>query len=376
MKTLYVHIGSPKTGTSAIQRFLHLNTRVLYEKGFIFRQMPFQTDFSHDYIGVGTNRNGYFLHETGTDYFKKGLGCLSDWFREKDSIILSDEGLYNKAGRKGTESGLKEYADQNNIQVRIILYLRRQDELVESYYRQSMKDNMNNTLPISSYTDRRLEKDDYAAKIACFSDVFGKESVCVRLYDPAGWKAANTNIFADFLSCVGLSLTDEFAMPGREVNTSLSCNAAEIKRIVNQVDPYIKPEHKFKVNRMFNSAGAKCSVLSPDKEKYTILSEEERRKVLDRVRESNDQVAKEYLDQDHLFPEDIPEAPVWDKENPDLLDDVILYYALVTARLQERLLKQQEDLKKIKRFIPFFWPQLFREWREKRKNREAKDSTP
>ena len=368
MKTLYVHIGSPKTGTTAIQQFLYNNSRVLYEKGYIFRRMPFQTVFSQDYFGVGSNRNGYFLHETDTEYYKQGLSCLLDWFREKDNIILSDEGLYNRAGRRGAEAALKEFADKNNIQVRIILYLRRQDDLIESVYAQTMKRTMKKTDPISECIDEHLESDNYSEKISCFSEVFGKDSICVRRYDRNSWKEQNTNIFADFLSCIDLSLTDEFTLPEKDVNISLSSNAAEIKRIVNQVSPYLDSDLQLKVNLLFNSAGVKCSTLSPDKEEYSVLTREDRQRILDAVRESNDQVAKDYLNQEHLFQEDIPDIPVWDKNNPDFLDDVILYYAIVTAKLQERLLRQQREIKKIKRFIPFFWPSLYREWKKKKQS--------
>ncbi|MBQ7506399.1 MAG: hypothetical protein IJT05_03640 [Lachnospiraceae bacterium] len=305
--------------------------------------------------------------------YQIGLDTLLKWFKEKDKIILSDEGLYSRAGKRGAEEKLKSFADKNGIKVCFVLYLRRQDEFLESFYRQAMKSNMINTLPISSYVEKRLKNDDYSAKIAFFSDFFGKDSICVRRYDRESWKVQGTNIFADFLSCIGLSLSDEYKLPGKDVNTSLSSNVAEIKRIVNQVNPYLDPEKQLKVNRLFNTAGERCSILSPDKEKYSILSKEDRRGILDAVRESNDNVARDYLDLDHLFSEDIADAPVWNKNNPDFLDDVILYYALVTARLQERLVKQQEDLRKIKRFIPFFWPQLFREWRERRKNTKGKE---
>ena len=34
MKTLYLHIGSPRTGTTSIQHFCHVNKDVLEEKGY------------------------------------------------------------------------------------------------------------------------------------------------------------------------------------------------------------------------------------------------------------------------------------------------------------------------------------------------------
>lgn len=55
MATLYLHIGTPKTGTTAIQNFLPLNKSLLNEQGFCY------PDFGYRYYGVNRYRNGHFL---------------------------------------------------------------------------------------------------------------------------------------------------------------------------------------------------------------------------------------------------------------------------------------------------------------------------
>ena len=58
MKTLYIHIGTPKTGTTSIQNFCGLNREKLKEQGVLYPIM------NYHYERKSVNRNGYFL--TGT----------------------------------------------------------------------------------------------------------------------------------------------------------------------------------------------------------------------------------------------------------------------------------------------------------------------
>ena len=56
MKTLYLHIGTPKTGTSALQSFLLSNSELLESRGACYRQMPWE--YPRD---ASQRRNGHFL---------------------------------------------------------------------------------------------------------------------------------------------------------------------------------------------------------------------------------------------------------------------------------------------------------------------------
>ena len=55
MKTLYLHIGTPKTATTAIQVFCAGNQQVLNSYGYIY------PDFGIRYAHVGRHRNAHFL---------------------------------------------------------------------------------------------------------------------------------------------------------------------------------------------------------------------------------------------------------------------------------------------------------------------------
>lgn len=55
MKTLYLHIGTPKTATSSIQKFLAENWDVLQKHGY------FLPESTHIYPRVNARRNAHFL---------------------------------------------------------------------------------------------------------------------------------------------------------------------------------------------------------------------------------------------------------------------------------------------------------------------------
>ena len=365
MKTLYIHIGTAKTGTSAIQRFLRKNADLLYQKGYIFRPMPFH-DYHKTYLGVPETRNAYFLHglprrqpgydeEKNRARLREGLSVLAAWFREKDRIILTDEATFRLLGKWDFAEQIAAWAKEQEVAVRWIVYFRRQDEYLESYYRQSAKDSMRERSDVQSYIERKLPTTDYGRNLDYLEAIYGQEQILVRVYDPAGWKAAGSSIFADFLGLLGLPLTEEYQFPKKElVNASLSLNAAWIKRIVNRADAVVAPERKAAVNQLFNMAGNALTRQSPDDRPYTVLRPEDREAIWDALRGSNDRIAQKYLGQEHLFPEGPSEKTLWQPDREKLTEDMVLYYGFVTAALYQDILKREEQIRQLQRTSPLY----------------------
>ena len=141
MKTLYLHIGLPKTGTSAIQSFLMANPEVLEKQGYCYKPVPFS------YPKISKNRNCHFLVDNSYDEEgnydaaqtrakqEEGMQFVLNWFETYDSVILSDEALWVSSTRKA-ENPLDlvvEYSKKYNFALKVIVYIRRQDDLISSW---------------------------------------------------------------------------------------------------------------------------------------------------------------------------------------------------------------------------------------------------
>lgn len=97
MKTLVIHIGIMKTGTSSIQKFLADNTEALKKQNYVF---PHTSD---GLPSIYTNRNGYFMvyHDSREKddtnkikAWKKGWKIVEKEMKKGNNIILSDESIW------------------------------------------------------------------------------------------------------------------------------------------------------------------------------------------------------------------------------------------------------------------------------------------
>ena len=132
MSIAYMHIGAPKTGTSTLQKFFKLNKGLLKEKGFIY------PDFGIEYPGVGQARNAYFISQTGKpknqEECKKSYELLGEFGKKHERIILSDEAIWNRQKPPRFWTMVREEFDKIGMDFSIIVYLRRQDSLVEAFW--------------------------------------------------------------------------------------------------------------------------------------------------------------------------------------------------------------------------------------------------
>lgn len=354
MKTLYLHIGMPKTATSSIQRFLQINRKALKKHGFCYPGMP------HKYPDIHTSRNGHFLvgkayRENGSrasdldeQYFQDGMKTLWRSFKKYDNVILSEETLWRhfSGTHKDIFPNLQTDSAEHGYQVKIIVYLRRQDEFQISNWNERVKHSkLAMTLSFEERFQQVLDEEadilDYAARIDEIAGYFGKENVIVRRFEPESW--IKGSIIDDFMHCIGLEVTEDFVPLPNDSNLGLYGNTVEIKRIINKNTSFAREENVF-----FGHILKDMSVESGKRYPCNMLSPEETRTFLERYAEGNAHVANVYIhDGKPLFSDRVKNLPKWQPDNPYMTEDIIQFFSQVSINLYRENQALRSDLTKL-----------------------------
>ena len=352
MKTLHIHIGTPKTATTAIQFFCMENAEKLAKEGYCYPIFPF------DYPGTNKSHNGSFLlgvlkdkegkrnTEQEERNFREGMDIVKKLFLEYDHIILSHEGIWRKADsvKKDFWEIMMREAKEAEFQIHVIVYLRRQDEYFLSNWHQRTK-KLCSEETIEEYAKRvNYQRWDYYGKLEKISAVIGKENITVRRFDKN--RLEGGSIYSDFLSVFGLALTEEYIISQEVRNTGLYGNMHEIKRVMNTM-PSMKNE---KVQMFVTDILRECSDISRKEYPCEIYSKEEIMDFLENYREKNQKVAEEYLQEESgsdLFDYTVPDLPKWKKDNPYMTDDIIR----VLGKVMLCLYQHEQEMEQMKRSI-------------------------
>jgi hypothetical protein len=218
-KTLILHIGHNKTGSSAIQAFLAMNCLLLKSKGFYYPNPP---GFGQPY--QTSSGNGRILYDVRNKRLLKSKEDFKEFFKEDENVIISSE-FFTKF--LSIEKNIIDLLDlTKGINIKIIVYLRRQSEFVSSAYNQYVK-NHDNIDSIEKMTI--LNVSEIVLNLLNYID---KSSIIVRPYEKGQFYGGN--IYQDFLSCIGLEMTEEYILPDKIVNPSLSYEALEYRKLANK----------------------------------------------------------------------------------------------------------------------------------------------
>ncbi|MGN0154427.1 MAG: hypothetical protein ACI4A3_08235 [Lachnospiraceae bacterium] len=355
MKTLYLHIGTPKTGTTAIQNFCNDNQDILNQYGYYYPIYPYR------YLSASKLRNAHFIfgclnRADGSRDFEGEKKALSEGFQhiyeafEKfDNIILSDEGLWTCGFRDEVSawSKVKKELDKGKFAIKVIVYLRPQDEFLCSWWSQRIKEGnreqskltweeMSSSLPTI--------KLDYYKMLERIAEYVGKDNIIVRRFDRSQFSGGT--IYEDFLGTIGLAFSEEYQIKNELKNISLTKNSNEIKRILNQL-PGLDSER----NVMFRKVLLQQSQYHKE-ENFSMFSEEERNQFMEKYDEGNARIAKEYLGtEDPLFYDKKKEIRKWNPEDGYMLEDVILFTGSMMMQMDKRLREQERQLAVIQKTI-------------------------
>jgi len=146
----YIHIGQHRTGTTSLQNFLASNRKVLYEKGIIYPEFlkPASSHFFAWYFGFGNRRLSSSENKQVEGVLQK---TIRDALEHSKDVLISSEILFSNIRKSSIKRIHKQFSD---FDIRIICYLRRQDEYILSFYTQYLKHG--NTRDVDVYIKRQM----------------------------------------------------------------------------------------------------------------------------------------------------------------------------------------------------------------------------
>lgn len=340
--TLLIHIGMPKTGTTALQNYLYNNSSKLEKYGWCY---PVLEDGKIGYWGCKSaekNGNGYQLH---SDWIINGMKPKWDrgmeialGYLEDKNVIISAENIYGIETNKFIADAKKKYDN-----IKVVVYLRRQDRAIESLYSQRIKSGLEYIPYYKPYNTFEEFIDSYVvsgnylgylSKLDSISQIIGKENLIVRIYEKQ--QLVGNNTITDFLSVLGISSYQLYSGENLITNLSLSGNYVEIKRIINSIQNVTNLLEGGNDTWNWSNWGVQtdfynvCTRLSEefnqDKREFGFFTIDKRREFLEGYTFDNEKIAREYLNREDgiLFYDDRMDFPVTEmKQHNDFETDVI-----------------------------------------------------
>lgn len=283
-KTLFIHVGTDKTGSTALQAFFRSNVSALDSLNTLY--------IRH---GRGDRLNHHVLYHQLLEHDYSGLDAMREELlaHPARSGLVSFEGLYHLDAHQLQEV----YARLSCFQVKVIIYLRRQSDMVRSGVAQRIKQGTNH-LPLSEYTAEKLAAmgQDYLPVLNRFCKVFGRSKVIVRRYERSSWPEGS--IFLDFLKIMGLHMTraqfdHQYTARLRDANPSLDVDAIYLLDTLDRLGVHTQRRRQV-LDILLSNTGDDHSTFVPDDLAQSID---------DQFEASNRHIAREWFSDAQLFSE-------------------------------------------------------------------------
>jgi hypothetical protein len=250
IKRAFIHIGTPKTGTTSIQAFFAGNRNALMQKGIyypeVFAKGSGRAAANHiklaascaDYkrskelcssLGIDTEESWVTFHSKLSTLFDDELRALKNI---PETLICSNEHLSVQVFEVEEMTRLKTLFSEWCEDIYIVVYLREQVDVTISSYIQKLKGGYSKDLVLADLPSRWK---DYENLVNEWSNVFGRDRVIPRLF--ARDKLDNGDLISDFSNVVGLSAEAlqhlDFPAPSNESISAEQCKVLlEFNRFV------------------------------------------------------------------------------------------------------------------------------------------------
>jgi hypothetical protein len=298
---LLIHAGIHRTGTTSLQRVLSRNRDALAAQGVA-------------YPGEGPNHQPLAWELVrGQSGAREVLALVEGAGAERVVLSGEDFAIHQDLGWLAPVAARHE--------VGVVLYLRRQDHWVNSWYNQHVKwpfDRVKSRMDPQAFlaTLEDFHWLDYERLLGRWSKALGEGRVTVAVLE----KGQVEDATADFLARAGIDPAG-LDLDAERMNDSLPVHMLEIARHLG-----LHELRGGKRQRLLNALREGLADRAPPGRVATVYAPEERNRVLARFEAPNRAVARRFFGRDRLFlePPPGPDAPYWrfpDLDRDALLDD-------------------------------------------------------
>jgi hypothetical protein len=304
---LILHIGTPKTGTTAVQRFLCANRQRLAESD-VHYATPHGSGQANDVanaLGTGDSRavNGFLVKQV-----KAARQCGAD------TLLISAENFYARNIHAAMQrqqivpnaperdqmfvEALRELIPDEIATCQIACYLRRPDQYAESLYNQHVKRGI-----IDSTFDEFLSLIEpalsYDRCLYPWADYFGQRNCVLRVYD-----SAKRDVVGDFvMNVLNIQDVSQFSHVHNQANERLARDLLEFKRLKNRTARF---GERHVEDAIFSLVNEEIGLRREEPTSYQdFLSPDERVGLLRRLQPEMDALQASY---------DLPAFPTFDRE--------------------------------------------------------------
>ena len=312
MAIVYLHIGAPKTATSTLQSMLAGNFKQLLKQGVLYPKLLRHGDAHHTLVAdliqayQGHTMADLWYGDRTRGEAWQNLQREIEQHPGIQKIILSSELFFGQTQR--LEDMLADIRSRlSEHELKVVVYLRRQDELYSSFFNQDVKGARqwaHNAYQF--FQTHQIFQHDYSELLGIWSDGVGHENMMIRPYESAQWVGGN--IVEDFCKVTGI---DPLGNVRTTPNESLGPTQLYLKRCLNRVG-YDKGANENVVALLRRvcpeAAGKSCIYV------HRGLYRQQRRKWI----QVNKRISDQYLDGKPLFREPIPPPEKVDLYQPEL----------------------------------------------------------